>query len=34
MMEENYCRICGEVMEENSFWEWECPNCGYREDLE
>lgn len=34
MMEEKYCRICGEVMEENSFWELECPNCGYREDLE
>lgn len=28
------CLICGEIMEENNFGEWECPNCGYREDIE
>lgn len=33
-MLEVYCLICGEIMEENSVWEWECPNCGYREDIE
>lgn len=31
MLEENYCLICGEIMVENSFGEWECLNCGYRE---
>ena len=33
-MLEVYCLICGELMEENSVGEWECPNCGYREDIE
>ena len=32
-MEEEYCIICGEIMEENSFEEWECPNCRYRDDI-
>lgn len=34
MMEEEYCIICGEIMEDNYRGEWECPNCGYREDIE